>query len=234
MRDADVIGLFETAEECRSAASMLDGISNNVAKVDSLVANTNKLALGFTKNHRVANYVNGWQAKGLIGTEFSGYFARHVREIDQISNNFTRSQLGWLTKGFRAWNAHAADWLAVEVKRLPKRGFDLEDFLLRRQLEGLRRRANWAGRAKRGRVRAWLLSLGKAAFARIEQGLRAGAHPLHFFAPPGIGPPGWFATVRHRGVVEAALPKIIDQLAAVIAPNAPAPVLDLPRIPAGT
>jgi hypothetical protein len=213
---------------------MLEGFSRNVAKVDSLVANTNKLALGFTKNHLVANYVNGWQTKGLIGTGFNGSLARHAREIDPISTNFTRSRLGWLTKGFRAWNAHAADWLAVEVKRLPKGGFDLEDFLLRRQLEGLRRRANWAGRAKRGRVRAWLLSLGKAVFARIERGLRAGEDPLHLFAPPGVGPPGWFATVRHRRAVEAALPKIIDQLAEVIAPNAPAPVLDLPRIPAGT
>ena len=234
MRDVDVIGSLRAAEECRSAASMLESFSRNVAKVDSLVANTNKLALGFTKSHLVASYVNGWQTKGLIGTEFNGFLARHARDIDQISNNLTRSQLGWLTKGFRAWSAHAADWLAIEVKRLPKGGFNLKGFLLRRQLEGLRRRANWAGRARRGRVRAWLLSLGKAAFGRIERGLRAGEHPLHFFAPPGVGPPGWFAIVPYRRAVEAALPKIIDQLAEVIAPTAPAPVLDLPRIPAGT
>lgn len=225
MRNDAVSDYLAACEPSRSAASILEGLSRNVAKFEGFATNMNKLT---------SDYISAWQVKDLSARGFDGYISRHARDIQQISTTLTRSQLGWLTKGFRAWNDHAADWLAVEVKGLPTGVFDLETFLLRRQLEGLRRRANWAGRAKRGRVRAWLLSLGKSLFSRVAQRLaRAGAQPLHFFAPPGAGPPGWFATLRHRRAVEAALPKIIDQLAEVMAPNAPAPDLDLPTIPAG-
>lgn len=198
----------------------LDSLASNMAKLDSLTLNTATFK-SFDAN--LAKLDMRVLTTGNCGDLAAGFVPDYLKEFRRASSSLNQAQRGWLSKGLRDWNSYIAkslNWLAIEVKKYPDDGaFDLRTFLHRRQLRGLHRRARWAGRSK-GIVRAWLRELGEDLLSRVAAGLRTGSGSKALLSLLKA-PPGWTAAIRLRLTMEAALPKILEQLAEVLAPNAP-------------
>jgi len=134
----------------------------------------------------------------------------------------SQGQRGWLAKGVRDWSnyiANASNWLAIELQRTPVVGlFDLKTFLHRRQLRGMERGTRWARWSKRT-VRAWLRRLGDALLERVAERLRGDSGPKVLLALLKA-PPGW-AAARFYLDFQVTLPRLLERLIEVQAPNAP-------------
>lgn len=163
---------------------------------------------------------NAWRhsAEGWVSTHNS---ARND-ELDSVVSTLNPGQRGWLAKGLRDWTnyvAKATNWLAIEVDRSLDVGlFDLKTFLYRRQLRGMERGARWA-RWSKGAVRAWLRRLGDRLLDRLAERLRSDNRPRVLLALLKA-PPGW-AAARFRLDFQAGLPRMLERLSEVQAPNAP-------------
>lgn len=196
-----------------SSAAKLDSFSANAAKLESFGANLAKL------NARVL-------ATGHCTDSIAGQAPDYFDEFRRASDSLSQAQRGWLAKGLRGWNAYldkSIPCLAVEVQWYPYDGvFDLRTFLRRRKIQGLQRRARWVRRS-RSAFFAWLRELSEDLLAHVAAGLRTGSGSKVLALLKA--PPGWTAAIRFRLSLEASLPRILEQLADVLAPNAPS----LPR-----
>lgn len=205
----------------------LDGFSKSLEKLDYFESTMEKLDFLTFNSSKLASFDAGfarYDAQVLKAGKYmdSVVNSPDIVEFRRASSSLSQGQRGWLAKGLRDWSSYvdkALRWLAVEVKRHPSDGvFDLRSFLLRRQIQGLQRRALWAN--SKGEVRAWIRELGMDLLARVAARLRTGAGPKVLLALLK-SPPGWSVAVRFRLSLEATLPTIIDQLIQVLSPNAP-------------
>jgi hypothetical protein len=203
-----------------------DGLVANFTKLDSMVFNSAKL------DSITANFTN-LDARVLAGGTCKPFFPSYETEVKafrRASSSLQQGQRTWLAKGLRDWSSYVSDALArtaVEVKRRPDYDiFDLRTFLYRRQVRGLQRRALWTGRTKGAAVRAWLLNLHDVLLSRVAAGLRTSVPKVLLAILKA--PPGWTTAARFRVVLESSIPKVLEQLAEVIAPNAPSR-LDPPK-----
>lgn len=197
-------------------SAKLDSVAFNFAKPDSITANFAKLD---------ARVPTGGTCKPF----FSSY-ETEVKAFKRASSSLRQGQRAWLAKGIRDWSAYVSDALsltAVEVRGRPDYGiFDLRTFLYRRQVRGLQRRALWTGRTKGAAVRAWLLNLGEVLLSRVAASPRTSVPKVLLAILKA--PPGWTTAARFRVILESSIPKVLERLAEVIAPNAPS-LLDPPR-----
>jgi hypothetical protein len=191
---------------CRGGEVKLDGFAANAAKVDWPAWTCEKIdrALG-----------GSWQRP--IET-----WAPPYDDLDQTFTTLSKTQAGWLSKGLRDWSSYiakATQWLLVETDGMSRLGlFDLKTFLYRRQLRGMERGTRWARWSKRT-IRAWLRRLGSALLVRLAERLRSERRPKVLLALLKA-PPGWVAT-RFYLDFQATLPRLLERLSEVQAPNAP-------------
>lgn len=198
-----------------------DAFMANSAKLDSLAFSSAKLD-SFTANFSKFD-VRSLSA-GECTPNFASYEPDYFKAFQRASSPLKQGQRDWLAKGLGAWNLYITNALArvaVEVKAHPNYGvFDLRTFLHRRQVLGMLRRARWARRSRRAAVRTWLLEVGDALLSRVAARLRNVSVPKVLLAILK-SPPGWTTAVRFRIDLETSIPRILEQLAEVIAPNAP-------------
>lgn len=213
-----------------------DGFTANTAKINSLGSCNEKINLIASNAAKIETFNTQPLIAGICKTVLSDINSSYLKEFRQASAAITQAQRNWVGKALRDWNSHLDGLLAraaVEIKAYPNSGvFDLRTFLLRRQMEGQQRRARWAGRSKGNGVRAWLLGLGYGLLSRVALGLRIVPTPKVLLALLKA-PPGWTTAVCFRLTFEAALPRIVDQLAEVSAPNASFLLPGQPNVPGG-
>jgi hypothetical protein len=149
----------------------------------------------------------------------------------------TQTQGGWLAKGIRSWASYVKgvtepSW-AEARPQAPSVYLDLSAFLYGRYQETNRKRAKVGRRGvKSGVVQAWFDFLHQAVLPRLAAGVRPTALSRALLAVLGA-PPGWAAAVRFRVVLETLIRRILEQLAEVIAPNAPSRLARRPLTPGG-
>lgn len=196
----------------------LDGFASNAAKLGSFAATAaefNSMASTVEKIDRLLGSTWKNSADTWIST-YNHDFNRAVSKMGQ-------AQRRWLAKGIRDWTiyvAKATNRLAVEVDWSLEFGlFDLKTFLYRRQLRGMERGARLARWSKRA-VRAWLQRLGDELLDRLAERLRTDSRPKLLLALLKT-PPGW-AAMRSYFDFQATVPRMLERLSNVQAPNAPA------------
>lgn len=168
--------------------------------------------------------IHGWASGGIGSWQRSveAWAAAYRNDCGRDFSTLNQAQRGWLAKGVRDWSnyiANASNWLAVELQRTPDLGlFDLKTFLYRRQLRGMERGTRWARWSKRN-VRAWLRRLGDALLERLAERLWGDSRPKALLALLKA-PPGW-AAARVYLDFQIALPRLVERLIGVQAPNAP-------------
>jgi hypothetical protein len=211
---------------CPADASgvILKGMSETTAKLDAFLETSAKVdfscvgasTLNLVEAKLLKSDTKATALSCLAGVEL--FQAKYVRQLQKASSLLDQSQQRWLTKGISDWAKHV-DGIAATTGRSDQ-GFDLYTFLYRRQMEGIQRRARWAGGKRRGTARAWFIALGKDLLNRIGEGLQAG-RLSRWLIPRAEKPSGSLVPIGQRQIFETTLPKIVDQLADVIAPNAP-------------
>ena len=142
--------------------------------------------------------------------------------FNRAISSLNQAQRGWLAKGIRDWTSYASqavNGLLIEVQRAPVGGpFDLRTFLYRRQLRGTERGTRWARWSKRN-VRAWLRRLGDALLEGLAERLSGDSRPKALLAL--LKAPPERAAARVYLDFQITLPRLVERLSEVQAPNAP-------------
>jgi hypothetical protein len=238
MSDADLSNLGRVTLFKGVTMPKTDAIATSLAKVSTLGDNLTKFNSYFDTSAKLNslafnsaqfNTVDAFDVKALTNrfdTTFADYTQHWVKDIQRSVSSLTAGQKGWLAKGVRDWSAYVSSSLAhqvVELKPHPDfQVFDLKTYLHRRQLRGIRRRAGWALLRKGIAVRDWLWGLGERTISRLAACARGESGPKLLLALLKA-PPGWTRAIGARRALEAALPRIVEQIAEVSSPNAPSP-----------
>jgi hypothetical protein len=182
----------------------------NAAKLDSVTWYSEKI------RELTSGSVGSWPRS------VEAWAAANRDDCERDFSMLNQAQRGWLAKGLRDWSnyiSNASTWLAIELQRAPNLGlFDLKTFLYRRQLRGMERGTRWARWTKRN-VSAWLRRLGDALLERLAERLRGNSRPKALLALLKA-PPGW-AAARVYLDFQITLPRLVERLIEVQAPNAP-------------
>lgn len=151
-----------------------------------------------------------------------------------VRPELSQSQRDWLVRGIRSWAYETETnptWETTSPR--PRQVYsNLGHFLVRRFVSS-QRRVGWMGGG--GRMETlwdWFDYLHGTALPRLASGLDPNALSRELLAVLAV-PRGWTVAVRFRVVLEALIPRTLQQLAVVILPNAPSPRLRQ-RFPGGT